>query len=125
MQHAKPQHVSGRVCAGNAEQLQQLLGEADVDVDQADEEGRTALHFAGELLMDSGPSIFFETTAQGAVQYGHSSGSVVFGEGVRCDATQGSRGLQCQSRGWVVCLCSWNAAHCVSMVAGSAGCIGC
>jgi hypothetical protein len=31
---------------GNAEQLKQLLDEADVDADQADEEGRTALHFA-------------------------------------------------------------------------------
>jgi ankyrin repeat protein len=32
---------------GNAEQLQQLLEAADCDVNQADEEGRTALHFAG------------------------------------------------------------------------------
>jgi hypothetical protein len=31
---------------GNAEQLQQLLEAADCDVNQADEEGRTALHFA-------------------------------------------------------------------------------
>lgn len=36
------------MCAGNAEQLQQLLAEEGVEVDQADEEGRTALHFAGE-----------------------------------------------------------------------------
>lgn len=35
-------------CAGNAEQLQQLLAEEGCDVNQADEEGRTALHFAGE-----------------------------------------------------------------------------
>lgn len=44
------------VCVGNAEQLKQLLDEADVDADQADEEGRTALHFAGELLIHSWPS---------------------------------------------------------------------
>lgn len=36
--------------AGNAEQLQQLLAEEGCDVNQADEEGRTALHFAGEQL---------------------------------------------------------------------------
>jgi hypothetical protein len=34
--------------AGNAEQLQQLLAEEGCDVNQADEEGRTALHFAGD-----------------------------------------------------------------------------
>lgn len=48
-----PRHVCVYVCCvcvltGNAEQLQQLLAEEGVDVDQADEEGRTALHFAGE-----------------------------------------------------------------------------
>ena len=50
------------VCVGNAEQLKQLLDEADVDADQADEEGRTALHFAGELLIHSWPSKQLGTT---------------------------------------------------------------
>jgi ankyrin repeat protein len=40
--------LCGCVCAGNAEQLQQLLDDPECNVDLQDEEGRTALHFAGE-----------------------------------------------------------------------------
>jgi hypothetical protein len=40
---------------GNTEQLQQLLEDADCDVNQADEEGRTALHFAGAAALETLP----------------------------------------------------------------------
>jgi hypothetical protein len=44
------------MCAGNAEQLQQLLDDPECDVDLQDEEGRTALHFAGgSLIADDMP----------------------------------------------------------------------
>ncbi len=40
-------HVSVLACcAGDVELLKRLLAEEGVDVDQADDEGRTALHFA-------------------------------------------------------------------------------
>lgn len=59
---------------GNAEQLKQLLEDADCDVNQADEEGRTALHFAGgsrrcALAFPALPAAQQRLVAQGCHQH--------------------------------------------------------
>lgn len=54
-----------RGCAGNAEGLRALLKQEGVDANQADDEGRTALHFASgynevecmQALLDAGAAV--------------------------------------------------------------------